>query len=58
MATMVRTEEMFVEAVEADTAPRTGWESFIGLMSRILTPFWVKDYAEELAAQRKPHTWL
>jgi hypothetical protein len=58
MATIARTEEMFVGTVEAETKTHTRWDSFISLVTWVLTPMWVMDYAEELSKSNNPHLWV
>jgi hypothetical protein len=47
---------MFLETAESDTGPQTGLDSLVSFISRILTPDWVKDLAEELAEAEEPRT--
>ncbi len=52
MATITRTEEMFVGTVEAQ--PRASfWDSLSRAVSRLLLPDWVIQYGEEKAEEIK-----
>lgn len=49
MATIARSEEMFTQKYEDAPAVHAGWDAFIRFISRILTPSWIVDYADDLA---------
>ncbi len=54
MATIARTEEMFTRTLESATTTHGGWDAFVRFTSRILTPSWAIDYAEELVEMYRP----
>jgi hypothetical protein len=58
MATIARTEEMFVGTVEVETKEHSRWDSFISFVTWVMTPMWVMDYAEELSKNSNPHLWV
>jgi len=58
MATLARTEKMFIGTIEVETSKRNRWESFINFVTWMLTPTWVMDYAEELSRKHNPNLWV
>jgi hypothetical protein len=57
MATLVRTENMFIGMTEVETAKRNGWDKFLNFVAWIMTPSWALDYAEELSMKHNPDIW-
>ena len=53
MATIARTEEMFMRAPAVETTVENKWDGFTRFVARILMPSWVVAYAEELAADQR-----
>jgi len=49
MATIARSEEMFTQKSEDAPTVHGGWDAFVRFTSRILTPSWIVDYADDLA---------